>query len=176
VNDVETLGAFERRGNHLDMRFERHYPHAIETVWSALTDPARLEDWMGVAQVEPYVGGRYDTMIGGPQPMTGRILVWQPPNVLEFNWNNADAPDSVVRYELAGDGKGTRLIFTHKRVLHARSALMLPGWHFLFARLGSLLDGATKPQSKRSWRELQGIYVQHYHLEGVLLDVPALRP
>jgi uncharacterized protein YndB with AHSA1/START domain len=127
---------------------------------------------MGASRVEPRVGGRFDLMVDGPQPMTGRVLVWQPPEVLEFTWSNGDAPDSVVRYELTRDGDATRLTFTHKGIPHARSALMLPGWHFLFARLGSLLDGAAKPQSKLSWRELQTIYIDHYKLKDVLLDLP----
>jgi uncharacterized protein YndB with AHSA1/START domain len=170
MKDMEELGAFKRRDDHLDVRFERHYPRSIDRVWSALTDPKRLEDWMGVARVEPHVGGRYDLMLDGPHPMTGRILVWEPPQVLEFTWSNADAPDSVVRYELTREGDGARLIFTHKGMPYASSALMLPGWHVLFARLGSLLDGAAPPQSKQSWREMQAIYVDHYKLHGVMLD------
>lgn len=54
----EALGTFEPRGDHIDVRFERHYPRPVETVWRAITDPARLADWMGVSQVEPHVGGR----------------------------------------------------------------------------------------------------------------------
>jgi uncharacterized protein YndB with AHSA1/START domain len=54
----EQLGAFERRDDSLDMRFERYYPRSIEKVWSALTDPVRLQDWMGAAYVEPRAGGR----------------------------------------------------------------------------------------------------------------------
>jgi hypothetical protein len=79
----EQLGAFERSDDRIDMRFERHYPRSIETVWSALTDPVRLNDWMGAAHVEPRVGGRYELMLDGANPMTGRILIWEPPHVLE---------------------------------------------------------------------------------------------
>ena len=171
METTEALGTFIRRGgDHLDVRFERRYPRSVETVWSALTDPARLADWMGVAHVEPVVGGRFDLMVNGRHPMTGRVLVWEPPHVLEFTWSNADAPDSTVRYELTREGDGTRLIFTHQGMPYASSALMLPGWHNFLARLGSLLDGAAPPQSTPSWREMQTIYVDHYKLRGVKLD------
>ena len=53
---------------------------------------------------------------------------------------------------------------------YASSGLMLPGWHFFLARLGSLVEGESPPQSKQSWRELQAIYVEHYHLHDVKLD------
>ena len=45
----EHLGAVEQRDDRLDMRFERYYPRSVEKVWSALTDPVRLQDWMGAA-------------------------------------------------------------------------------------------------------------------------------
>jgi uncharacterized protein YndB with AHSA1/START domain len=44
MKDMEELGAFKRRDDHLDVRFERYYPRSIDRVWSALTDPRRLED------------------------------------------------------------------------------------------------------------------------------------
>ena len=171
MEDAQTLGTFGRRGDDLDVRFERHYPRPVEKVWAALTDPKRLEDWMGVARVEPRVGGRYDMMLDGPHPMTGTIRVWEPPRVLEINWSNADAPKSIVRYELVQDGDGTRLIFTHKGMPYASSALMLPGWHLFLERLGNVLEGAAPTQFRPGWREMQAIYVDHYKLAGVRLDI-----
>ena len=95
---------FEQHGEDLDLRFERLYPRPVETVWSALTEPEQLKDWMGAARVEPHAGGRIDLMIGGVQPMTGRILIWDPPRTLEFSWSNADTQNSVVRYKLIREG------------------------------------------------------------------------
>jgi uncharacterized protein YndB with AHSA1/START domain len=165
----ESLGTYQQHGDELEVRFERFYPRSIETVWSALTELERLKDWMGASLVEARVGGRIELMIGGVQPMTGRILAWEPPKVLEFTWSNADTENSIVRYELFRDGAGARMIFTHKRIPYARSGLMLPGWHIFFARLRSLLDGTAPAQS---WRDMQRVYVDHYQLRGVLLDVP----
>jgi uncharacterized protein YndB with AHSA1/START domain len=165
----EALGTFEPRGDHIDVRFERYYPRPVETVWRAITDPARLADWMGVSQVEPRVGGRIVLMADGPHPMTGHILTWDPPKVLEFSWSNTHAPDSVVRYELAPAAGGTRLRFTHRGMPYENSALMLPGWHNYFARLGERLAGVP-PDDARSFRTMQSTYIEHYRLSGVRLD------
>ena len=170
MDPLEQLGAFEQRDDRLDMRFERHYPRSIEKVWSALTDPARLNDWMGAAYVEPRVGGRYELMRDGPNPMTGHILIWEPPHVLEFAWSNAHAPESTARFELSSEGGGARLIFTHRGALFVNRALMLPGWHFFFERLAALLAEGAARQSRHSWRELQEIYVERYELHGAHLD------
>jgi uncharacterized protein YndB with AHSA1/START domain len=164
----DEFGTFARRDQHLEVRFERHYPRPVDTVWRALTDPARLADWMGVSEIEPFVGGRMAMMLDGPHPITGEVRVWDPPRVFEFSWSNTHAPDSVVRYELAPHADGTRLVFTHMGMPHANSALMLPGWHNFFDRLGSALAGVAP--DGRSWRELQGIYVAQYDLRDVTLE------
>ena len=102
--------------------------------------------------------------------MNGRILVWEPPHVLEFAWSNDHAPESTARYELSRDGDGARVIFTHKGAPFANRALMAPGWHFFFERLAALLVEAAARQSKHSWRELQAIYVAQYAMSGARLD------
>jgi hypothetical protein len=48
-------------------------------IWSALTDPVRLHDWMGAAYVEPRVGGRYELMLDGPNPMIAKSLAITTP-------------------------------------------------------------------------------------------------
>lgn len=169
---MDQLGTFQRQGDSVDLRFERHYPRPIETVWAALTDPARLSDWVGTARVEPHLGGRYELFIDRPRPMTGRILTWEPPRLLEFSWDTGDAPESVVRCELSPDGDGTRLIFMHKGIGFIWIGLVLPGWHTLLERLASLMSGRVQPNSMPRWRELQTIYLDRYKLEGVMIDPP----
>ena len=52
-------------------------------------------------------------------------------------------------------------------------ALVLPGWHAHLERLDSLLSrGSAQDFGMPRWRELQAIYLEHYKLEGVMLDPP----
>src|SRR5208337_5665038 len=132
---MDELGTFDRHGGTVDLRYERHYPRPVETVWAALTEPARLADWLGQALVEPHVGGRYELFTDRSRPMTGRILTWQPPSLLEFTWDTGDAPASVVRCELTPDGDGTRLLFVHNGIGSVWIGLVLPGWHVHLERL-----------------------------------------
>ncbi|SEP81237.1 Uncharacterized conserved protein YndB, AHSA1/START domain [Devosia sp. YR412] len=169
MSSNDALGEFTRQGDHIDVHFERFYPRPVNTVWSALTQPERLADWMGAAYVEPRVGGRFELMVGGPHPMTGRVRVWDPPKVLEFSWSNTHAPDSVVRYELQRQGEGTRLIFTHQGMPYVNSALMLPGWHDFLEHLGSALLEANPRVDPDGWQKRQAIYVDHYGLNDVRL-------
>ncbi|WP_423066437.1 SRPBCC family protein [Devosia sp. CN2-171] len=167
---MRDLGTYERHGDHIDVRFERHYPRPPEKVWRALTDPERLADWMGLSHVEPHVGGRFETMLDGIKPMRGEVLVWDPPKALELHWSNEHAPDSTVRYELTPEADGTRLIFTHRHMPHATCALMLPGWHVFFARLGQALEDEEPPDWVTRWRQMQTVYIEHYGLGHLQLD------
>lgn len=164
---ISPLGTIGRNGGLAEVRFERNYPRPVETVWAALTDPERLADWMGIARVEPFVGGQIELMLDGPFPMTGQVRVWEPPHVLEYSWSNAHAPNSIARYELRSQDGGTSMIFTHKKFPDGSGALMLPGWHTYFNQLERLLGGEG---DGRSWRALQAAYIDRYHLHGMTLD------
>ena len=170
---MDDLGTFERHGENVDLRYERYYLRPIETVWAALTDAERLNDWLGQARIEPRLGGYYELFTDRARPMTGRILTWDPPRVLEYSWDTGDAPATVVRWELAPDGAGTRLILTHKGMGFAWSGLVLPGWHVHLEQLASLLQGEAHPPMMERWRAMQKTYLDHYNIEGVLLEPPA---
>ena len=165
----DSLATIERHGAAIDVRFVRHYPRPVETVWSALTEPARLADWMAAAYVEPFVGGRFELMTDGGHPSRGLVRVWDPPNTLEFSWTNTHAPDSVVRWELSSEPGGTQLILRHHGMPHINSALMLPGWHNFLDRLGTVLEGGL-PTEPPSYLPMQATYIETYKLEGVRLS------
>ena len=169
---MDEFGTFERRGDRIDLRFERLYSRPIETVWGALTDPSRLTGWIGPAIVEPWVGGRYELFIDRPRPMTGRIVMWEPHTLLQFTWDTGDAPASLVRCELTRDGDGTKLAFMHKEIGFEWIALVLPGWHSLLERLDGLLVDQILPNSMQRWQELQTMYLERYELAGVMVDPP----
>jgi len=105
-------------GDRAVLNFERRLPFPVEVVWSAITDPEEREQWFGVTTIEAREGGTIEMVATGPplpperKRMTGRILVWDPPHVLEHEWKQPIVEDGVVRYELTADGDGTLLRFT----------------------------------------------------------------
>lgn len=168
---ISPLGVIERTGTSIDVRFERFYARPMESVWKSLTEPTRLADWMGESFVEPFVGGRYETMLDGLKPMRGTIRIWDPPSLLEYHWNSDHAPHSIVRWELSLADHGTSIVFTHVGMPFANANLMIPGWHVYLDHLSALLFNGSPTEFSSTWRRLQDIYADQYGL-GALRREP----
>ncbi|GAB3758837.1 SRPBCC family protein [Microlunatus parietis] len=147
------------------INFVRRLPYPIERVWAALTDPEQRRHWFGPTMIDGRVGGRIDLVPTGPaapvpdKRMTGRILVWDPPRVLEHEWRQAPIEDGIVRYELEADGDETVLRFTHRGLTEVNARGFLPGTHAYFDRLAAHLSGAAMPNWIRRYDELAPRYV-----------------
>jgi uncharacterized protein YndB with AHSA1/START domain len=72
--------------------FERRLGHPVEAVWAALTEPEELAAWLGPGKLEPREGGQVSIYTGPkdrsdrPRTISGRVLAWDPPRVLEHEW------------------------------------------------------------------------------------------
>jgi len=93
------------------MRHERHYPHPIERVWDAVTMSEHLDVWLlPVSTVERRAGGHCSFSWGGPaaEAIDGTVTTFDPPRAVQYTFGH---PQSYIRFELAEDGRGTRLWF-----------------------------------------------------------------
>lgn len=153
-------------GDKATLHFERLYPHPVEAVWEALTQPEQLAKWfMTKATLDGRQGGRL-TMVSGPAQFewTGEILTWDPPHVLEYEWNLEARPEipngeaSVVRWELRPEGEGTRLTLWHRRLSKPTALGFGPGTHAFLDRLGAQLAGEALPSWMHRYDEVKGAY------------------
>ncbi len=144
--------------------FERRLRHPIDAVWAALTDPEEFAAWLGPGVIEAGQGGQVSVRMGPEdQPqrqrmMSGRILAWDPPRVLEHEWVQPGLDISVVRYELEADAGGTILRFTHRRSVARGATGGRAGWHAYLDRLAAHLDGQPVPAWSVRRAEIEGAY------------------
>lgn len=153
-------GRLTIEGERAVLTFERRLPYPIEAVWSAITDPAHRNRWMGETTIDAREGGVIEMVPNGPpQPpeqkrMTGRIRVWDPPHVFEHEWHQRIIEDSVVRYELSADGECTLLRFSHRGLGVRNAQGFLPGTHAFLDRLEAHLAGEALPNWSERYREV----------------------
>ncbi|CAM3930484.1 SRPBCC family protein [Kibdelosporangium persicum] len=158
---TDRLGTLTSDGEHAVMTFVRRLPYPIERVWAAITDPAQRAAWFGETTIE---NGTIEMMPSGtPAPpemkrMTGRILAWEPPRLLEHEWHQGIVEAGVVRYELAPDGGETVLTFTHRGLSMRNAQGFLPGTHAFFDRLEAQLAGEELPRWTERYAEVAPAY------------------
>jgi uncharacterized protein YndB with AHSA1/START domain len=164
MDDGSTAGIVGADGaGHAVIRFERHLPYAPEVIWSALTDPERLQQWWGRVEVDLHLGGRFDVTWLNPTPDGGRLTMhatvtaYDPPRLLETRGDVHGA----LRWELTPDGSGTRLVFTSTLDLpdefRTRS---LAGWQFHLMALDHTLGGGSVDLVRLpEWPEIHDRYL-----------------
>lgn len=153
-------------GEYATLAFERRIPHPVQVVWEALTEPEHLARWyMTKAVIDGRTGGSIDFRIGPAQlHVTGRILVWDPPHVFEYEWKvkpwgrMPKGEDAIVRWELRPEGEETVLTLTHRN-LTRRSALgAAPATHVVLERLVAQLAGQPFEDFRERVAQVQGQY------------------
>jgi len=161
---IHADGTLVTSGGIALIAFERRIAHPVDAVWAALTDPGELAAWLGPGILEPREGGRVSIRTGPgdrpePQPtISGRVLAWDPPRVLEHEWIQPGLDLSVVRYELQADAGGTILRLTHRRSVAPGATGGRAGWHAYLDRLAAYLDGLPVPAWSERRAEVQAAY------------------
>lgn len=134
-------GGFGRIVDDRTLQYERIFPHPIERVWQAITDPAEFGDWFMAGSLELRDGGAFQ--FGGPG-WTGKVLATSPPTLLRLAgsaWGG-----NTIEYALAPVAGGTRMLFTQRFEASPGDFAQHPngvagGWHEIFDSLGEQLDG-----------------------------------
>jgi uncharacterized protein YndB with AHSA1/START domain len=155
-------------GDRYSLTFVRDYPHSIDRIWQAITDPERTRTWWAATRIDLREGGQFDVQWlngenGQPQHWTtGVILYLDPPNLLE----QTNSDHGVLRWELAPlAGDSTRLTFTNEFSGEGKWVPMsLGGWHAHLDHLHEALDGKEigwadwYPDFIHAWQSLHDEY------------------
>ena len=164
---MQPRGTLVEDGGDATLTFRRSFRHTPEHVWDAIATPEGLRGWLMCthAVIDGRVGGRIE-MVSGPARYhsTGKILVWQPPRVLEYEWNVGPVPEmprgerAIFRYELAPEGDSTQLVVTYRRMTPQSARGFLPGLHAFLERLEAQLDGRVQPDWLERFAALRAEY------------------
>jgi uncharacterized protein YndB with AHSA1/START domain len=160
-------------GEKATLTFERLLRHSPMHVWEAISTPEGLADWLLCveAKIEGRAGGTI-ALVSGPARYrsTGKILRWDPPRLLEYEWKVAPVPemhrgeDALFRYELFPTEDGaTRLLVTYRKITKETAPGFLPGLHAFLDRLEAQLDGRPLPDWMTRFTELRAEYPEWSH-------------
>jgi uncharacterized protein YndB with AHSA1/START domain len=141
------------------VRFERTYPHPVERVWAAITEPSQLAHWFpSNVAIEPRAGGRIE-FSGDPyaEASSGRVLVFEPPTRLVFT-----CAGDELHFELEAISPGgcrlTLVDVLEERDAAARNAA---GWSVCLTELENVLTGVRSGGPHGATAEFPRWYEAH---------------
>jgi uncharacterized protein YndB with AHSA1/START domain len=168
----ERRGRLVADGETATLSFRRLLHHTPEHVWEAISTPEGLREWLMCtrAVIEARPGGEIE-LVSGPAGYRsrGKILRWEPPRVLEYEWKVAPVPemprgeDAVFTFELRPEGEATLLVVTYRRITVETARGFLPGLHAFLDRLEAQLAGEAPPDWLQRFGELRPLYPEWTH-------------
>lgn len=121
------------------------YPHPVEHVWRALTDPSEIRQWlMRPEGFAPRVGTKF-TLHAKPQPgwrgfVECEVVTCDPPRELAYSWvgNEGQSP-MLVTWTLERTPRGTRLQLRHTGFrglggFFLAKVMLGPGWRRMMTK------------------------------------------
>lgn len=111
INDE--LGTIVRQGGQYIAKLERVIEHSQDKVWTMLTDPSRIVEWLAPGEIELRKGGSARLNFTDSGIVIDSIVTeFDPPNLLEYSWSSPGEPNRPIRWETSAEGNSTKLTLT----------------------------------------------------------------
>ena len=124
------------------------FPHPIEKVWYALTEPRIIAAWLAENDFEPTVGHSFEFRLE-PQPgfdgiVRCEVLEVDAPTTLAYSWRGGPV-DTIVHFTLERTSKTTTTLTLEQTGFQGLRAnlvrlIMGAGWGKIGKEIGKLLD------------------------------------
>lgn len=153
------------------LRFTRTLPHPPEKVWRALTEPEDLAAWFPTTIEGKRAAGaalRFVFPHGEGPTLTGEIITYEPPTLLEYRWG-----EDTLRFEVRADGEGSVLTFLNTFGPLGRAARDAAGWHVCLDLLGNHLTGEDRDPRSVQWEPVHTRYVERFGPDAATIGPPA---
>lgn len=134
------ISTIEQDGNPA-LLFERRYPHSVERVWTALTDPAQLGQWFPCeVRLHLVPGGTITFLFAGEEPDTGTVTEVDPPTVFAFSWAGEELRWTLTP-DASSEGSGCVVRLVNTIADPAWTARIAAGWDTCLGALEAVLAG-----------------------------------
>jgi uncharacterized protein YndB with AHSA1/START domain len=157
---VRLIGTLHDRDGVGVVRLEDRYDTDIEDLWSAVTDPARVERWLGTIEGDLREGGEFRARYAATGwEGTCRVEVCDRPHRLLISSVSEDQPDGgETEVTLTADGDQTVLVLEDRGAPLAHIAGYGAGNQIHLEDLASYLAGGERCDSRTRFDELYPSY------------------
>lgn len=126
-----------------DLIFEATYPHDVDRVWRALSDPAAMAEWLMPNDFQPRLGHKFHFRTKPAPGFDGivncEVKEIDPPRRLAFTWKGGPV-DTVVAFTLVSTSPGETRLRLEQRGFQGPKACMVSfllgkGWKRIVHKL-----------------------------------------
>ena len=142
------------------VRIEDRLRARVDDVWSALTEPGRLADWLGEVEGDLRLGGEFRAhFFASGWEGTGHIEVCeQPERLLVATKHEGAAHEQVIEATLAADGDGTILAWEERGMPLEHLAAYGAGVQVHVEDLAAYLNGRERSDAAARFDQLFPAY------------------
>jgi uncharacterized protein YndB with AHSA1/START domain len=158
---MDSLGTLRRQDAGVTVEFSLIVPASAQHVWTALTDPSTIAQWLADAEFDAQPGGKVHLTWDDENEMYGTVIVASAPNLLTYSWIEPDGT-SELSFEIRGvDDETSQLILIHRGTSNNNAPGFGAGWHAHLESLLQVLMGADTSSTIRDTRyeQLRPSYV-----------------
>jgi uncharacterized protein YndB with AHSA1/START domain len=142
------------------VRIEASFDTDLDDVWSALTDPSRLSNWIGEVEGDLRLGGefRFGFSATGSEG-TGRVEACEPPRRLLVTRALGQPDEDVIEATLTTENDQTILVWDERGMPLDQVAAYGAGVQIHVEDLAAYLAGRERREDvKARWDQLQPAY------------------
>jgi uncharacterized protein YndB with AHSA1/START domain len=154
------LGSLQVEDGKGIVRMDDRVDTGIEDVWSALTNPVRLVEWMGEVEGDLRPGGAFRGRFhASGWEGTGRVAACEPPRRLLVLTLEPDEPEEhSIEVTLAADGDGTAVVWEEQGMPPEQLAAYGAAIQVHVEDLAAHLGGRRRCDAGARWNELIPAY------------------
>jgi uncharacterized protein YndB with AHSA1/START domain len=142
TDNNEALGTLTLSNGYLHGRLERLLDHDQQAVWTLLTAPERLAEWLAPGTIELKAGGAAKlNFTDSGTVIDSTVTAFDPPRLLEYSWSSPGQPSRPVRWETRADGSGTQLTLMVSVPVGEDVARACAGWEAHLMMMLAAIEG-----------------------------------
>jgi uncharacterized protein YndB with AHSA1/START domain len=136
------LGVIHNVEGTYEVRLIRHLDHTPSAVWSMLTLPARIVEWLAPGEIELRKGGKASlNFTDSGIVIESTVSEYEELALLEYSWSAPGEPSRPVRWELEAEDAGTKLTLTLGIPENEDVARSCAGWEAHLMMLLAAIEG-----------------------------------
>lgn len=168
-------GRIEKLTDGWVLAFEKQLDYPTAHIWDVLTNPEKVQQWLGPIHPDWELGKEY-TLEKDGSGVSGTVLQLNPRSSLQISWDDELGEESVLDWQVLESGGGALLRFRAHSDTDDFLAEGSAGWQGILAAFAAVAAGNPPPAAEPgAWEALRDAYSREFDVSptmGKVVDGP----